>query len=218
MHELCAELDACLAELDPSSEEATMISRSAVAPPPPPPPAHDSDADGRILWPIAAVAGVIGVAGLAALGVVALRDDDGNGSAAARPTRRSASAASIHTTPRATMGRSMTTAFRCNGRRLRDVLDDRVLSGRVHEVGRRPRPRREAEVEPTSPHGDDRHPGLHSRDPGQRCSPTGGFEPVSGLHRPGRHDLCARRLRRALLPRVDHGAGRRGPRERGARS
>jgi eukaryotic-like serine/threonine-protein kinase len=83
MEELVAELDACLAELDPTSEEATMISRRPVAAP-----SHRRAARprrrrrGGILWPIAAVAVILGIAALAALLAMELRDD-GDGSAAA---------------------------------------------------------------------------------------------------------------------------------------
>jgi eukaryotic-like serine/threonine-protein kinase len=82
MGELCAELEACLAELEPSSEGATMISRPPAAPrvrrreePP-------RRRRGGILWPVAAVAAILGIAALAALGAMALRDADENGAAA----------------------------------------------------------------------------------------------------------------------------------------
>jgi tRNA A-37 threonylcarbamoyl transferase component Bud32 len=78
MDELVGELETCLADLDPISEEATMIARRPVVPAAqrqrPPRPRRRLG----ILWPIAAVAGVVGVAGLAALGVLALRDGDSN--------------------------------------------------------------------------------------------------------------------------------------------
>ena len=85
MSELCRELEACLYELDSSSEEATMISRGPVAP------ARPRRARKRrrrvgIFWPIAAVASILAVAGLAALGAMALRDNDGDGSAGATNT------------------------------------------------------------------------------------------------------------------------------------
>jgi eukaryotic-like serine/threonine-protein kinase len=81
MEELCAELDACLAELDPSSEDATMISRRAPAQPRRPPRARRRRRGG-ILWPIVAVASIFGIAGLAAFAAMELRDGDGNGAAA----------------------------------------------------------------------------------------------------------------------------------------
>jgi eukaryotic-like serine/threonine-protein kinase len=86
MNELCAELQACLYELDSSSEEATMISRRPVAPPRPRRPARKRQRRVGILWPIAAVAAILAVAGLAALGAMALRDNDGDGSAGATNT------------------------------------------------------------------------------------------------------------------------------------
>jgi eukaryotic-like serine/threonine-protein kinase len=87
MRELCAELEACLYELDSSSEEATMISRGPIAPPRPPRPARKRRRRVAILWPIAAVAAVIGVAGLAAFGTMALLDENGgNGTAGATNT------------------------------------------------------------------------------------------------------------------------------------
>ncbi|HEU4941702.1 MAG TPA: protein kinase [Gaiellaceae bacterium] len=76
MEELCHELEACLAELDPSSEEATMIARRPIVP---------AGKQGRprrrkrrlgILWPVVAVLAVLIVAALAALGALTLRDDD----------------------------------------------------------------------------------------------------------------------------------------------
>ena len=83
MDELCHELQACLTELDPISEEATMIAR-----PPAVPRARRRDSRprrrrGGILWPIAALVAILAVAALAALGVGALRDDGGGGSASA---------------------------------------------------------------------------------------------------------------------------------------
>ncbi|HEX7254328.1 MAG TPA: protein kinase [Gaiellaceae bacterium] len=87
MNELVDELEACLADLDPGSEGATMIARSPVAP-----------AAGRarprrrrrlgVLWPVAAVLAVLAVGGLAALGALALRDDgDGPQAATGQPIR-----------------------------------------------------------------------------------------------------------------------------------
>jgi serine/threonine-protein kinase len=83
MHELVVELEACLAELDPVSEEATMIARRPVAP------AARRERPRRrkrrlgVLWPVAAVLAVLGVAALAALGAMALRDGDGSSPQAA---------------------------------------------------------------------------------------------------------------------------------------
>jgi eukaryotic-like serine/threonine-protein kinase len=82
MDEFVAELEACLADLDPSSEEATMIARRPVAPTRAPRPARRRRRTG-LLWPLLAVVGVLGVAALAAFAVVALRDDDGGSPAAA---------------------------------------------------------------------------------------------------------------------------------------
>ena len=81
MDELVNELETCLAELDPVSEEATMIVRRP-----------RGEAERRrqprrrrrlgVLWPILAVVAVLGVAGLAALGALWLRDRDSNGAGA----------------------------------------------------------------------------------------------------------------------------------------
>jgi tRNA A-37 threonylcarbamoyl transferase component Bud32 len=92
MSELCAELEACLYELDSSSEEATMIARRPAAPPRPRRPARKRRRRARaILWPITAVVAVIGVAAAAAFGTMALLDDnDGDGSAATAPIRLTA--------------------------------------------------------------------------------------------------------------------------------
>ncbi len=78
MGELVDELETCLAELDPASEEATMISRGPVVPPSRQqrPARQGRRKRGGILWPIAAVAAVLGIAALAAIGAMALRDDD----------------------------------------------------------------------------------------------------------------------------------------------
>jgi eukaryotic-like serine/threonine-protein kinase len=83
MDELVTELEACLAELDPISEEATMISRRPIARPMRRREARSRRKRGGILWPIAAVAVILGVAALAAFAAMALRDGDGDGSAAA---------------------------------------------------------------------------------------------------------------------------------------
>jgi eukaryotic-like serine/threonine-protein kinase len=86
MDELVAELEACLDELDPRSEEATMISRRPIARPTRRREARPRRKRGGILWPIAAVAVILAVAALAAIGAMALRDSDGDGSAAATNT------------------------------------------------------------------------------------------------------------------------------------
>jgi hypothetical protein len=83
MDELVAELEACLDELDPLSEQATMVSRPVSQP-------RRRRAErprrrrrgGAILWPIAALVAILAVAALAALGAMALRDSGGQGSAA----------------------------------------------------------------------------------------------------------------------------------------
>jgi serine/threonine protein kinase len=88
MAELVAELETCLDELDPSSEEATMISRRPIARPIRRREARPRRKRGGILWPIAAVAVILAVAALAAIGAMALRDGDGDGSAAANTSIR----------------------------------------------------------------------------------------------------------------------------------
>jgi eukaryotic-like serine/threonine-protein kinase len=86
MNEFCADLQACLYELDSSSEEATMISRPPVAPARPRPARKRRRRIG-ILWPITAVAAVIGIAAAAAFGTMALLDDNnGDGTAGATNT------------------------------------------------------------------------------------------------------------------------------------
>jgi eukaryotic-like serine/threonine-protein kinase len=82
MDELVSELEACLADLDPSSEEATMISRRPVRPARQPGPARRRRRIG-LVWPILAVLAIIGIAALAAWGALALRDDGGGSPAAA---------------------------------------------------------------------------------------------------------------------------------------
>ena len=83
MDELVDELEACLAELDSSSEEATMISRTPVpAAPRQRRPARPRRRRGGLLWPVAALALILVVAALAALGAMALRDGDGEPAAA----------------------------------------------------------------------------------------------------------------------------------------
>jgi eukaryotic-like serine/threonine-protein kinase len=74
MGELASELETALAELDPSSEHATMIARPPAAPPKR---RRRRRRRAGFLWPVAAVLAVFTVAGLAAFGVVALRDGDG---------------------------------------------------------------------------------------------------------------------------------------------
>jgi hypothetical protein len=82
MDELVGELEVCLAELDPLSEEATMIARRPAAP-------RAERRRGRrrrrlgVLWPIAAVLAVLAVAGLAAFAALQLTDDGSNGPSAA---------------------------------------------------------------------------------------------------------------------------------------
>jgi eukaryotic-like serine/threonine-protein kinase len=88
MDELVGELETCLADLDPISEEATMIARRPVVPA-----AQRARPVRRrrrvgVLWPIAAVVGVLGISALAALGALALRDDGSDDpSAATTPIR-----------------------------------------------------------------------------------------------------------------------------------
>jgi serine/threonine protein kinase len=87
MDELVGELEACLDDLDPSSEDATMIRRGPVVPPGRPRERRRRERGRRrrlgVLWPIAAVLGVLAVAALAALGAMALRDGDSNDPSAA---------------------------------------------------------------------------------------------------------------------------------------
>jgi eukaryotic-like serine/threonine-protein kinase len=82
MDDFVSELETCVSDLDPTSEEATMITRRPVAAARRPAPRRRRRRLGW-LWPIAAVLGVIGVAALAALGVLALQDDSGNSPQAA---------------------------------------------------------------------------------------------------------------------------------------
>jgi eukaryotic-like serine/threonine-protein kinase len=91
MDEFVSELEDALADLDPASEQATMIVRRP----------GGSAARGRaarrerkrrrggILWPIAAVLAVLAIAALAAFGALALRDGDGSPSASNTPLRLS---------------------------------------------------------------------------------------------------------------------------------
>ncbi len=86
MDGLVEELGANLAELDPISEGATMISRRPVAPQRQRPPRERRRLG--VFWPVAAVVAILAVAGLAGLGALALRDNDSNGpNAATTPIR-----------------------------------------------------------------------------------------------------------------------------------
>ncbi len=80
MDHFVEELEACLDELDPVSEEATMIARRPV-------PQRQRPQRRRrrlgVLWPILAVLAVLAIAGLAALGALKLRDDGSNSPQAA---------------------------------------------------------------------------------------------------------------------------------------
>ena len=74
MDDLVVELEACLADLDPSSEEATMIARGPLVQPRP---TRQPSARRRrrgVVWPIAAAVVILAIAALAALGALALRD------------------------------------------------------------------------------------------------------------------------------------------------
>ncbi len=82
MDELVDELEACLDELDPSAEQATMISRRPVAPKRAARQPRRRKRRLGVLWPVAAVLAVLAVAGLAALGALALRDGDDDPQAA----------------------------------------------------------------------------------------------------------------------------------------
>jgi eukaryotic-like serine/threonine-protein kinase len=83
MDELVDELEACLGELDPMSEQATMISRAPAAPHGrrTPPRSRQRRRRTGLLWPVVAVALILAVAALAALGAMTLRHD-GDGSPA----------------------------------------------------------------------------------------------------------------------------------------
>jgi hypothetical protein len=82
MDEFVAELEEALADLDPSSEQATMIARRPVTAAPRRREERRRRRRGGILWPIAALLAVLAIAALAALGALALRDGDGSPSAA----------------------------------------------------------------------------------------------------------------------------------------
>ncbi|HET9323528.1 MAG TPA: protein kinase [Gaiellaceae bacterium] len=89
MDELVDELETCLAELDPASEEATMIARRPASPARRGGPARRRRRRLGFLWPVAAVLAVLTAASLAALGTLALRDDnDGAPEAATGPPIR----------------------------------------------------------------------------------------------------------------------------------
>jgi predicted Ser/Thr protein kinase len=86
MDEFVAELEDALADLDPSSEEATMISRRPVTPRP----ARRAERRaprrrrrGGLLWPLAAVLAVLAIAALAAFAALELRNGGGSGSPSA---------------------------------------------------------------------------------------------------------------------------------------
>jgi hypothetical protein len=83
MDEFVAELEACLDELDPASEQATMIARRPAAQQRP---RRKRRRRGALLWPLAALVAILAVAALAALGAMALRDNGGGGSAGATNT------------------------------------------------------------------------------------------------------------------------------------
>jgi eukaryotic-like serine/threonine-protein kinase len=86
MDEFVAELEDELAELDPASEQATMIARRpATAAPRRRAERRRRRRRGGVLWPIAAVLVVLAIAALAAFGALALRDGDGSPSAANTP-------------------------------------------------------------------------------------------------------------------------------------
>jgi eukaryotic-like serine/threonine-protein kinase len=84
MDEFVAELEEALADLDPASEQATMIARRPVTAAPTRRGREERRRRrrGGVLWPIAAVLAVLAIAGLAAWGALALRDGDGSPSAA----------------------------------------------------------------------------------------------------------------------------------------
>jgi serine/threonine-protein kinase len=77
MDQLVGELEAALADLDPISEQATMISRAptAMLPRQPAAPRRRRRRRTGLLWPLVAVLAVLAVAALAALGAIALRDN-----------------------------------------------------------------------------------------------------------------------------------------------
>jgi eukaryotic-like serine/threonine-protein kinase len=180
MNELCAELEACLYELDSSSEEATMIARPPAAPPRPRPAKKRRRRLG-ILWPIAAVAAVIGVAAAAAFGTMALLDDnDGDGTAGATNTPIRLTGIGAYD-PEGGDGEHDDEAARATDRDpssfWRSSLYNSNLSDLKSGVGlvlEAPR-----EVEPTEITLTTNTPGftaeIHAGD-----RPDGGFEPISG--------------------------------------
>ena len=92
MDELMNELEACLSDLDPVSEQATMIARPQATPRTRQQQQQQQQEPRRrrrrvgLLWPIVAVFLVLAVAALAALGATALRDnDDGSPAEASNP-------------------------------------------------------------------------------------------------------------------------------------
>jgi eukaryotic-like serine/threonine-protein kinase len=87
MDEFVSELESCLADMDPSSEGATMIARSPSRPRTRRRQPRERRRRFGMLWPIAAVVAILAVAGLAALAAMALRDGD-NGSPQAAPNAR----------------------------------------------------------------------------------------------------------------------------------
>ena len=88
MDELVRELEASIADLDPISEQATMISRAPTAALPRQPAAPRRRRRRRtgLLWPLVAVLAILAVAALAALGAIALRNDGDGTPAAASST------------------------------------------------------------------------------------------------------------------------------------
>jgi eukaryotic-like serine/threonine-protein kinase len=88
MDELVQELEACLADLDPTSEQATMIARAPVTQPLRQQPARQRRRRRTgILWPLVAAALVLAVAALAAIGAMALRDNGASPPASASTTQ-----------------------------------------------------------------------------------------------------------------------------------
>jgi predicted Ser/Thr protein kinase len=88
MDEFVAELEEAVAEMDPSSEQATMIARRPVTAAPRRREERRRRRQRRgVLWPIAAVLVILAVAALAAWGALALRDGSGSPSAANTPIR-----------------------------------------------------------------------------------------------------------------------------------
>ena len=82
MNAFVDELQACLAEVDPAGDQATMIQRRPSAQKRARRPGRRKRRLGGVLWPIAAVLAVLAVAALAALGALALRDDSDDPQAA----------------------------------------------------------------------------------------------------------------------------------------